>query len=383
MVKVNLTKKIEGGRYCRAVFADNGRIKPDWVTVNGMDEKHPEGAYYIDWTDDGKRKRRAVGKSAASALAQKLRKEAELEATARGIQVVVAGTDRRIRIQDATVTYLEEVKQAKKPKTFSAYNTSLGYFIESCNKTYLEEIERGDLLKFSAFLRDKKEQSPRSVRNKFENVMTFLKSQGIIGVIRKGDRPSYVLSEPEVYEKEELDEFFNVCDEREKLWFQFFLMTGMREQEVIYTMQRNISVPHLTVSMTEKPEFKWYPKGYKEREIPVPSSLIDAIVAARTSGWAGRDLLFHTAIRDDNPRGGPKFDFLDCCKAIATRGGLDPSNWWLHKFRATFATWHLQNGVDLRTMQKWMGHVDLESTMRYLKPARNAQVRDRVNSTFG
>jgi len=29
------------------------------------------------------------------------------------------------------------------------------------------------LLKFSAFLRDEKEQAPRSVYNKFENLMTF------------------------------------------------------------------------------------------------------------------------------------------------------------------------------------------------------------------
>ena len=34
---------------------------------------------------------------------------------------------------------------------------------------HVDDIERGDLLKFSAFLRDQKNQSPRSVYNKFEN----------------------------------------------------------------------------------------------------------------------------------------------------------------------------------------------------------------------
>src|SRR5207245_4420090 len=57
-------------------------------------------------------------------------------------------------------------------------------------------------------------------------------------------------------------------------------------------------------------------------------------------------------------------------------------NWFLHKFRATFATQHLQSGVDLRTVQLWMGHKDLESTMRYLKPARGSGIRDKVNNTF-
>src|SRR5437762_6367260 len=39
-------------------------------------------------------------------------------------------------------------------------------------------------------------------------------------------------------------------------------------------------------------------------------------------------------------------------------------------------------GVDLRTVQLWMGHKDLESTMRYLKPARGSGIRDKVNNTF-
>ena len=45
----------------------------------------------------------------------------------------------------------------------------------------------------------------------------------------------------------------------------------------------------------------------------------------------------------------------------------------LHKFRATFATHALQGGVDLRTVQSWMGHTDLASTMRYLRPARGEE----------
>src|ERR1700682_2613852 len=57
-------------------------------------------------------------------------------------------------------------------------------------------------------------------------------------------------------------------------------------------------------------------------------------------------------------------------------------NFWLHKFRATFATWSLWAGVDLRTVQQWLAHSDMESTMRYLKPSRSQQVREKVNEIF-
>ena len=78
----------------------------------------------------------------------------------------------------------------------------------------------------------------------------------------------------------------------------------------------------------------------------------------------------------------PKLDFLDGLKAVAKRGKLDADGFWLHKFRATFATWSLWAGVDLRTVQQWLGHSDMESTMRYLKPSRSQHVRDKVNEIF-
>jgi hypothetical protein len=43
---------------------------------------------------------------------------------------------------------------------------------------------------------------------------------------------------------------------------------------------------------------------------------------------------------------------------------------------------HLQAGVDLRTVMTWMGQTNLESVIRYLKPARHQAVREKVNATF-
>jgi site-specific recombinase XerD len=38
-------------------------------------------------------------------------------------------------------------------------------------------------------------------------------------------------------------------------------------------------------------------------------------------------------------------------------------------------------GVDLRTVQDWMGHTDLSSTLRYLKPNR-AVVQEKVEAIW-
>jgi integrase len=377
--EVNLTKRVRtphGGRYCAVVLSANGRVKPDVVLVNGREERHHEGAYYLEWREGSKRVRLSVGKDPADASARRLRKEAELNAVNHGVTVTSEGQNGQRPVMAAVAEYLEETKLSKKPKTFAAYNTALAYFVESCPKMYVEEIDRKDLLKFAAFLRDDKDQAPRSVYNKFENLMTFLKAQGLRGLVGKNDWPRFVEEEPEVYERKELDTLFAVCDAEERLWFEFFLMTGEREQEVMYTYWPDINFAHATVRVSHKPDRGWTPKAYKEREIPIPAKLTKKLKA-----WKGKSdktcgLVFPTA----GCR--PKLDFLDSVKAVAERAHLNPEHFWLHKFRATFATWSLWAGVDLRTVQQWLGHSDMESTMRYLKPSRSQQVREKVNEIF-
>jgi site-specific recombinase XerD len=60
------------------------------------------------------------------------------------------------------------------------------------------------------------------------------------------------------------------------------------------------------------------------------------------------------------------------------------SKWELHKFRKTFATVHHESGVSARTLQAWLGHSDLETTLPYLKVAdmRSERTREQVNHSF-
>jgi integrase len=179
-----------------------------------------------------------------------------------------------------------------------------------------------------------------------------------------------------MYEQEELKKLFAACDAEEKLWYEFFLMTGMREQEVMYAYWSDINFAHATVRVSHKPDRGWTPKAYKEREIPIPAKLVKSLNAREAKAEKACGLVFPTAGCK------PKLDFLDCLKAVADRANLGEENFWLHKFRATFATRCLWAGVDLRTVQQWLGHSDMESTMRYLKPSRSQQVREKVNKIF-
>jgi integrase len=378
---VNLTKRIHtsnGLRFCPAVIAANGRVKPDYVLVVDKEERHSEGAYYLEWYEGARRVRRSVGKDASTAAVRRHQQEQILASKAAGIKLAdEGGGEGSTLLADAVVTYLDDIKKTKKHKTYLAYKTALEYLLESCNKTSITEISRSDLLQYSAYLRDTKKLQPRTVYNKFESIMSFLKTNGIRNLVGKNDWPRYVEDEPEIYEREELNKFFAACEGDERLWFEFFLMTGLREQEVMYCTWSEVNLVRGVVTVRYKPEFGFSPKAYKGREVPIPDKLVKSLKKLKAKVTpAACPLLFPTS------GGRPKLDFLDACKAIAGRAKLDSNNFWLHKFRSTFATWALWNGVDLRTVQQWMGHTDLESTLRYLKPNRSDAIRDKVNSIF-
>src|ERR1022692_251233 len=352
---VNLTKRVKtarGLRYCAVARFANGRVKPDIVLLNGIEERHPEGGYYLEWRETGKSVRLSVGPDAVEAYTRRLRKEAELHALNNDLALIRPKATRLVRASIAD--FLDETKLSKKPKTFAAYSLALRYFQESCPKLCLEEIDRDDLMAFAAFLRDKKHLAPRSCSNKFADVISFLKANGIRGLVGKNDWPRYTEEEPEIYEEEELDKLFKACDAEERLWYEFFLMTGMREQEAMYCSWEDVNLAHATVRVSHKPDRGWTPKAYKEREIPIPAKLVEKLKTAKAKSDKTCSLVFPTAGCN------PKLDFLDCLKVVAERAKLDADDFWLHKFRATFATRCLWAGVDLRTVQQWLGHSDME-----------------------
>ena len=373
MALVNITKRVridgKGWRFCEVVFGANRKIRPNAVLIDGKEQVHPEGRYYIDFLQDGQRKRLAAGATAAEATIaadqQTRTLTARRAAADAGITLPQSKPPAGSRLlKEAVETYLLEIQAHKKKKTHSAYRTALTYFLESCKKQILEEIHRTDMLAFKTYLRDKKKQSDRSIANKFENVMSFLKQQKITGLIGKNDWPTFTEEEVETYTQDELDKFFAACTETENVWFEFFYRTAMREQEVMHVSWSDIDFERSAITVRENKRFGWKPKAYKGRSVSIPASLVTLLQAWKGKSDATCGLVFPTTGCK------PKQNFLDECKAIAKRAELNKEEFYLHKFRATRATRLLQGGMDIKSVQQMLGHNDLESTMRYLGAQR-------------
>ncbi len=370
--------------YLKPVIAKNGKLKKSCAILDGEPHHFDPAVFYLTY-NPGNGKRRVLQRISTEpeeATAAKRRLELRLQAEAEGIalaQPVAATVPTGRPISDAVTAYLDEIKLTKKKSTYAAYSIALRYFEESCKKSFLEEIDRSDMLKFTAYVRREKGVGDRTVANQFLNLMIFWKAVGVQTGVKPQDWPKFTEEDPEVYEQGDLDKLFAVCDAQERLYFEFFLMTGMRFQEVVHTYWSDLDLgAEPTVKVSAKTAYNWTPKRYKGRQIPIPACLAASLRAARANALPGCPLLFPT------PEGQPKDDFLTLLKARAKDAGLNPDDFWLHEFRATFATWHLWAGVDVPTVGRWLGHSpkDLRSTMRYLRPARGAQAQQMVNRTF-
>jgi integrase len=372
------------------VLNKNGSVKANVVLIGDKEVAAQGGNFILDWYEGGKRMRKSVGKDAADAINQRDRKVAELTAASNGLTVTNGDPTKRL-VSDAAEEYLADIEAHKSSKTLAAYRTAITYFRESCKKTFVEDITRRDLLAFKTYLADEKEQSDRSVWNKFSAVMGFLKSVGHtgknIGVV-KHDWPEYDEETPEVYEDDELVKFYAACDEDEARWFRFFELTGMREGEVQHCQWSWIDMSKRTITVQPNRRLGWRPKKNKTRSIPMSAPLVDLLKDWRKQADSACDLVFPTSGCN------VKLDFLDCLKTIAKRAKLfckkcngcaqetpNCERWFLHKFRSSFAT-KVVRKADLRTAMEWLGHTDTASTLRYLRPAEGKEAQAKMDAVF-
>ena len=384
MAVVNIVRRIktpEGKRYYPVVLTKNGRVVPDVVVIDGKEETRKGGTFYLDWIPPGKpRCRRAVGKDATEALNEKKKLEYALLNGEKAPEILGA-PDLGPLVEDTVKAFLEkcELKNMRR-RSIAAYRTALEYFKESLQheeppKAYLKQIDEMTLLRYAKYLRDEREQADRSVSNKFTIVLTFLRSNKIFGLVDPNNKPKFTEKKPEIYDKKQLQALWAASDPTETLWWKFFIMTGMREQEVYNAQWRDVHLDEGIIWVREKQDV-WQPKTYKERSIPIPDELAYLLKKHKTIDDTPKTLIFHT------DSGGMKMDFLHCLKYCVRRAGLDEDSYKLHKFRATFASWHYWRTHDLFAVRELTGHTDLKSIERYVVPDTDADTKAELNAMY-
>jgi integrase len=395
--RVNIVNKVKvesGWNFFPAVVEPNGKLK-DKVRIRGKIEVHPEGSYYLQWREGKSRFRLPVSEK-GDVLELALRKRLELDALKAGVPLAEKAeeTPAGPTVHEAVAAYLENIKPPQRePRTYVAYKSCLETFAATCAKRHVAEVKREDVLAYIRHLYSNG-NGGRTAYNRAVIVAQMLKANGVVSLLQKRDWPDYVEPMRVVYEPEELKPLFAACTAEERTLYMTYLLTGFRDKEIRYLTWRDIDFRNQAIRVTAKSQFEFKPKNKEEREVPVPQSLLELLKAHREkqrSHPAG--LVFPTLNNEPDKNHESKL------KKIAYRAGLNCGNcvtahrnhcakgpychqWFLHKFRHTFATRNLQDHVcDIRTLQLWLGHSDLASTMVYLKAVRSKDVLSKVNAS--
>ena len=268
----------------------------------------------------------------------------------------------------AVAKYLEQIEALKKPNTHRKYEAVLERFLDFFrDRDSIDAITSDDLTRFVVTLKKDHGLGSNTILHNAVIIAQFLKRHGRSGITRELQLPERITPLVKVYRHEELARFFAACSDLERALFATFLLTGFREQEVMFLYWSDVNFELRTVRVTAKRELGFYPKRWEDREVPAPVELIEEL--RKHPHRPKCQFVF------PSPTGNREQHMLDHCKSVATRAKLDPTKFDLKTFRSTYATGMLRRGFDVRTVQHWMGHKSLETTMRYLAPATDVQRR--------
>ena len=387
VVLLRYCKTEKGWRRHPVATGKNGRIRPNFVLVAGFAREYPEGHYEIRSYQGSRPIYRNVGNNAADALNER-DKEMQLliardAATAGGaVLVEEAG---RVSLYKHATRFVQGARDRGAAVIAGSYQLAISDFLLITSRVYADQVTAEDIAKHQLALKVAG-KSARTVHNRHMLVKAFLKDAGVAAKVLAKGAPKYDKTLPEIYEADELRIFFDsLTDPYHLLIFNLLMKTGLREQEAMYLEWEDISHSTMTLTIHSKPSLGFRIKDKEERAVPITLDLLDALKAYRVGKPTAQFVL-------GNDKDRPHSKLLRLLKSLVKDAGLNCSRcegcksrgecqkWFLHKFRATYCTQLLRSGLDLRTVQAMMGHSDIASTMRYLRPQEDAHTQSKINS---
>jgi integrase/recombinase XerD len=338
-----------------AAYAGKSRLKPG-VGVKGKDKKeisHCEFDYYLRWYDGTSQRWKKVGPDPIEAVKAQMRQEDVLAGKRPPVEERTAPAG--VKLASAIESFLLERSTQTDERGVARWRWELELFQRVSGKTYLHEVSRSDIFAYWKHYQNEG-SAPRTCFNRVQSLLTFLRNQGVVGLIKPSEMPKYDEPVVDYYSREELKQFFAACDSEQRIRYQTFLYTGMREREVMFLTWADVDLDGGTVTVQAKPGFTT--KNRRSRVIPIPDVLVEAFRTYKVL-YPTRPTVFVSSV------GKPEGHFLGKLKDIVKNAGL-PGRWNLHKFRRTFATMHLEAGTPIQDVQEWIGHADLLTLRRYL-----------------
>lgn len=231
-----------------------------------------------------------------------------------------------------------------------------------------ENIVYEDLRYYLVYLKDKKKNSNSSIDRKISALRGFYKYLVNLKILEVNlfdivNGPKKEKKLPRYFEYNELEELFNSVDissvigRRDRLILELLYATGVRVSEMVEIKVSDIDISNRNINIIGK--------GNKERIVKFGEYCLDAINDYLDNSYNKLNInninyLFLNSRGSKLTDRGVRYILDNLIKKTSLNKKISP-----HMLRHSFATHLLNNGADLLTVQKLLGHESIKATQVY------------------
>jgi integrase len=308
---------------------------------------------------------------------------------------------------DEHLRYLEFDRQRKRSYVKDCTSVVRCYLLPAFGEsTPVEDISTADIDSF----RDRLLATPRTRRpdenakplahKTVQKVLTLLH-----GILARAKRKGWIAANPaDDAEKVSVlrSDEFNVLsveqvaaveraadDDLLAAMFRVAAFTGLRQGELLALRWRHVDfgnrILHVQRNLPAGTAEEDTPKSHRVRSVPLSDQAMVALdgLSRREHFTGPDDLVFGSQVgghlNDDTVRDA-FYDALNAAGLGTLRTKSDPIVF--HDLRHTFGTMCAAKSIDLRRIQAWMGHANIETTMRYLHYVPQHDDAARLTAAF-
>lgn len=388
-----------GGWRRGSLVASKTGYRPDAMFFNGTVYSTPNPTFQIRTYEGSKAKYTTTGSDLTQALEtlKKVKATRQLEAAQETLGIAVP---KAVKVE-APKTLAEQVREyIEKKKSPSLnlsetsirhYEDSLLQFVKTAKREFASQVTEEDVIRYLDFL-TAQGYSPKTRTMRYTALRGFLRSCGV--QVEKVIAPSThkrlaikIATNTDPYNQADVEKLYAACDEYHRVVFQFLMATGLRYREANHLTWSNVDFTRSVVVVPREQKVnrkyrsrqtgkmvskavEFEPKSRKGREVPIFGSLRPLLLKWREL-HPGKVYVFGT--RSDLPdnhwleygKKAWKGAGLNCGMCDGCKKGKC-EEFYLHKFRHSYAHRCLDSGNPIHKVSRWMGHHSIEVTAIYL-----------------
>lgn len=313
--------------------------------------------------------------------------------------------DRDVTVADYVDIYLAKKKWTVSDTTYSGYYHRGSHIKDFFSSVKLSDVKVRDIEQFLDQLFTERESQPRTVKDikvLFGSIMDLAVQDGLIAVnpvkeatINKNLATKYTKAKDETddfFSYREAQEFLSVTEEH-PLYELFFLTLffGLRREEVlglrwscISFKDKQFSINHTVTKGTAVNRLNATKTASSARIYPLNDEQISMLRHLKDKENANRKL-FGSAYQDndyifkheDGSLYYPDYPTKAFGKIIKAHPEL-PQGITFHGLRSSCVSILVHEGFDVKRIQKWVGHADIETTLKIYAKVKDKEAKQEI-----